>query len=497
MPKASTAHKGRLRPAGRLELLFESLQRLDLTSWVVVSARYDNAASTRLDKANLFPALEQVIREHVALAARIPLSPSPRVWVRLPSIDLNKVVTFLDKSIDELPSLLQDFFAKPTEDRDDLPYWKLLVLRDNTVVFAYNHTMGDGKSGAAFHHGLLTSLNTVNARIATSSEPLIEHSGIVKQEALPQDVSLVPPLEEAMDLSMPFLRVVREIACMALPFLRRKDKGAWTGEQAPKTRVYDVTIRILQYTPAEVSSLVALSREHGTTLTGTLHTLALVLISRLIHSRAGKGGERKFTKVATAVPVSLRRYTGAPPTAICNHVGDYKGYHPLLPPDAPALKVTSIHRETFPWDRAAAMSAKLQREVARAGARVGMIKYLYGRYDNYLLGRLGGKRYGGLELSNLGAFPPLSAKSNPERASSRDKSNKGEGARSGGFWTIQETAFVQADVTLGSALKMSVAGTPTGGLGISLTWGEDAIDPAFAQEFATGFEEGMRALMMT
>lgn len=476
--------------------MFESLQRLDLTSWVVVSARYVNAASTRLDKANLFPALEQVIREHVALAARIPLSPSPRVWVRLPSIDLNKVVTFFDKSIDELPFLLQDFFAKPTEDRDDLPYWKLLVLRDNTVVFAYNHTMGDGKSGAAFHHGLLTSLNTVHARIATSSEPLIEHSGIVKQEALPQDVSLVPPLEEAMDLSVPFSRVVREI-CTALPFLRRKEKGAWTGEQASKTRVYDVTIRILQYTPTEVSSLVALSREHGTTLTGTLHTLALVLFSRLLHSRAGTGGERKFTKLATAVPVSLRRYTGAPPTAIGNHVGDYKGYHPLLPPDAPAMKVTSIHPETFPWDRAAAMSAKLQREVARAGTRVGMIKYLYGRYDSYLLRRLGGKRYAGLELSNLGAFPPLPVKNNPERAGTTDKSNEGEGARSGGFWTIHETAFVQADVTLGSPLKMSVTGTPQGGLGISLTWGDDAVDAAFAQEFAAGFEEGMRALTRT
>ena len=72
--------------AGTLEQFFNSRTRLDLNSYVTVTARYVNAAGSPLSKPVLFAALEQTIRQHPALSARLP-PPGP---------DLESVTTSTD-----------------------------------------------------------------------------------------------------------------------------------------------------------------------------------------------------------------------------------------------------------------------------------------------------------------------------------------------------------------------------------------------------------------
>ena len=112
-----------------------------------------------------------------------------------------------------------------------------------------------------------------------------------------------------------------------------------------------------------------------------------------------------------------------------------------------------------------------------------MLKFLFGAYDKHLRGRLGKKRARGFELSNLGAFPKAPAM--------EDESETAEG------WRIREVLFVQADATLGAAIKLNVVGTPDGGLGISVTWGMGAVDDDVADAFHTAFQEGLRTLVAT
>ncbi|TFK84134.1 hypothetical protein K466DRAFT_589155 [Polyporus arcularius HHB13444] len=449
-----------LRPGGRFEHYFNSRSRLNLTGYVIVCARYAHTSGKPLSKSVLYAALEDVIRNNVALAARfVPQSPLS-VWVSLPTVNLNRVVTFADKDSASLPTLLEELFIQPLEFLEDMPLWRLVVLRDGMMVFAYDHTLGDGQSGLAFHHNLLASLRSIH-------EPQSDHSGIVCSS---EDATLTPALEDAADTTVPWMMMLRELSKYFFPFLDRKKWKAWSGYPVQQPLTLVTTVRILEYTPVQASSLVKLSRDHKATLTSTIHSLALVILSRLIVSQPAND---QYQYLCTFIPVSLRRITGAPASATCNHASVLSIYHPLLRPPS----VLTVGKESFPWDTAAALTATLRDEAPRAAPIVGMFKYLFGKYDEYCLGMLGTKRGAGLTVSNLGAFPEPPPKT-------------GDDAQ----WHVQETLFVQADATLGAALKVNAVGTGAGGLGISITWGKGAVDDVLAEEFVKAFDEGLRTL---
>ena len=409
--------------------------------------------------------MEDVIRNNVALAARfVPAAPEG-TWVALPRVDLNRVITFVDKDGADLPALLEEVFLQPADFSEDMPQWRLLVLRDGMVVYAYDHTIGDGQSGLAFHHNLLASLR----RVKTIGNPLLDHSGIVS--SLPEDATLTPAHEDATDTTVPFSMMVREVGKLLFPFLDRKKGKAWSGypTQQPPTLVTHV--RLLEYTPEQATGLVKLSRDHKATLTSTIHILALVTLSRLLFAQPEN---KKYKYVRTYIPMSLRRFTKAPPSAICNHVSVHSVYHPLPHPAS-----TAVSKDTFPWDKASVLTATLRRKLPGSARTIGLFKYINGKYDEYVLGQIGKKRGGALELSNLGAFPEPPTKEGEEVE-----------------WRVQEMFFVQADATLGAALKVNAVGTGAGGLGISITWGKGAVDDEFAEEFVKAFDDGMKMLAL-
>ncbi|KAI0695045.1 alcohol acetyltransferase [Cerioporus squamosus] len=450
-----------LRQGGRFEHYFNSRSRLNLTGYVIVCARYAHASGTPLSKPLLFAALGDVIRENIALAARFAPATPLGLWVTVPTVDLNRVVTFVDKDSAALPTLLEEIFIQPLEFLVDMPLWRLVVLRDGMVVFAYDHTMGDGQSGLAFHHNLLASLRRVRG-------PQSDHSGVVS--SLPEDATLTPALEDATDTTVPFMMMLRELSKYFLPFLDRKKGKAWSGYPVQQPSTLVTTVRILEYSPEQAAHIIKLSRDHKATLTSTIQVLALIILSRLVHAQPANA---QFKYLCTYIPMSLRRITGAPPSATCNHASVHSVYHPLLPPTSSS----TVSEESFPWDTAAALTATLRDVAPRSAPIVGMFKYLFGKYDEYCLGMLGKKRGAGLAVSNLGAFPEPPLKT-------------GDDAQ----WRIQETLFAQADATLGAAVKVNAVGTAAGGLGVVITWGKGAVDDELAEEFVKAFDEGLRTL---
>lgn len=448
---------------GRFEHFFNARSRANLLGYVIVCAKYTHTSGRPLSKPVLFAALEDVIQENVALAARfVPASPVAE-WVALPRVNLNQVVTFVQKDSADLRSLVEEIFVQPADFSEDMPQWRLFVLCDGMVVYAYDHTIGDGQSGLAFHHNLLASLR----RIKSIGDPVLEHSGIVS--SLPEDATLTLALEEATDTTVPFSMMLREISKLVFPFLDLKRRKAWSGypTQQPPTLVTNV--RLLEYTPEQASSLITLSRDHKATLTSTIHTLALLIISRLLYAQPAN---QKYKYVRTAIPMSLRRFTKAPPSAICNHVSTYTVYHSISRP-APA----TVSKDSFPWGRASALTATLKRKLPSSARIIGLFKYIDGKYDEYVLGQVGKKRSLAFELSNLGAFPEPATKEGEEVE-----------------WRIQEMFFVQADATLGGALKVNPVGNAAGGLGISITWGKGAVDDELAEAFVKAFDEGLKTL---
>lgn len=444
---------------------------------MVVSAKYHNSSGAPLNKVTLFAALDRVVRAQPALASRLEY-PSKRPtavpeWVLLPSVNLDALVEFRDEDTTQLQDILEAMYASPQRYPDDAPPWKLFVLRDGTVAFAYEHTMGDGQSGMAFHISLLDALRSLPGSLPA-------HSGVVTDFA--DGAVLCPALEDAMDDSVPLTVILRELDQLVWPPAWRKAATAWTGERRPKKTVFGTSMHIAHYAPGDGQYLVALSRAHKATLTGTLHTIALLALSRLIRARPDG---HKYKKISTFIPISLRRYTHAPPTALCNHVSSLSGCHPILPPGLrpEGSDAEAATAEDFPWERAADLAAMLKRAAPYAIYEVGMLKLLGRKYEKHIRGLLGKKRSAGFELSNLGPF----------LAADKDKSDGG--FTPGSKWDIDEVLFAQACPTLGSAFLLNVAGTPAGGFGVSVAYSKETVDEVLAEKFVTAFHAGVRGLL--
>ncbi|KAH9936773.1 alcohol acetyltransferase-domain-containing protein [Epithele typhae] len=453
-----------LREAGFLEQYYNVRSRTELNSYVFSVVRYEHPSGSPLTKDVLYHALSTVILSIPELSAQLPAPPAPPMWTRMSSIDLDAVVTFIpDAATDAtLQHELEARISMPILIRDDVPRWRLFVYADGTIAFAYDHVIADGQSGPAFHRALLSALSST----PTPATP----ANIVKipDAAMP---ALTPALEVAMDASVPLLTLLHTIFFIIFPFLDFKKRSAWTGNPIPPARELACRVRILRVSPADVAALLALARAHGTTLTGALHALAILVLSRLVHA---SGAGARATSLPTCVAVSLRAHTRAPSAALCNHISPHLERTPLAPA---ALAAAPVSARTFPWAEAARLTRGLRGGGAGVVAGVGLLKYVHPKYEGLLTGSLGKPRGEALELSNLGAFP------------------KGSTGTEDGGWRIRDLLFVQANATLGAAVKVNVASSPDGAMGVTVTWGKGAIEDEFGEEFASGFSAGLEALL--
>ncbi|KAI0366791.1 hypothetical protein BV20DRAFT_619805 [Pilatotrama ljubarskyi] len=461
-----------LRPAGIAEIYRHTFTRLGIDSCVLVAAKYESSTGRPLDKPTLFCALEEVVSEHAELSARmigdvVKSGPRSLTWIRLPSLDLNQIVEFRDADSQDLESIFETLFLQPFDLEAHLPLWKLVVLSDNTVILVYDHIMGDGQSGLAFHLSLLAALQRVR-------EPGV-HSGTI---AGCHDLPLNPPVEEAIKVTLPLCTLFHEVNQAINPFSRRRRAAPWTGNPVPSAFTLGAHVRNVHLSSEETSRLVRRCRVYGATVTGAIYALIAYILARLLEAR-----REGVSALTIHVPVSLRPYSGAAPTAICNHVSFFEDVYKLIPP-SPGSPYLYPSLAGFPWADAASFSDTLRREAPRSQAMIGLMKTLIGENpESYLLGKLGQKRGATVLISNLG---PVRQPQAPFRLGSE---------KSASPWDIQEMTFAQADGTSGVALKINVIGTPSGALGISLTWGKEALDEVFANECAVAFSEGMRELV--
>ncbi|TDL15655.1 hypothetical protein BD410DRAFT_756176 [Rickenella mellea] len=451
--------EGYIRKAGILERYHITRHYLGFDSCVIAAAKYQSDhrdAPLKLDRSVLFPALASLIQNHAGLAVTIigerngTKAPG---YARLKSVELNSVVRFVDEGSEEgdhdLQCLFEDEFTRGFETSADKPLWRLAVMNDGTVVFAWHHAIGDGLSGPAFHKNLLEALNAITL---TPSEPASEHDSLVQ---VPLSNALQPAIEDMTDLTVSWSTLLYQIYNTFLPtaWLR---SAVWSGNkvQAPTLRN---NVRLLRIPPSTVQSLHTRCKENGASITGAIHTIALCTISPLVAA----SNPQKYKNVSTFTSVSLRPFSGVSKMVMCDHVS---GYH--IDVDLP--------RTGFQWTTAAEFTRTLHSSIESTREVIGSLKYLFGRYEVYFKGKIGAKREGGFEVSNLGPFG--------------DVRETEEG------WRIEEVYFAQNDGVQGSAIKVNVAGDPEGGMGICVTWGEGAVDTAFGDAFVRGFEDGLKGL---
>ncbi|PCH42335.1 hypothetical protein WOLCODRAFT_101952 [Wolfiporia cocos MD-104 SS10] len=460
-----------VRQAGLLERYYVARHDLGMFFCVVVSAKYTAPDGGVLPRAGLFRALAQVAKQHGALAVRLVRLPDGRhAFERLSEIDLSQVVEFRTSGARTLAQTLQEQITRGFDTDSALPLWRLQVLEDNTINFAWHHGIGDGQSGFAFHHALQSALNDLD------DDPNHHRSFDETTLISPDAISLASPIEERNSLSVPLGKLFHEVFNLLCPQSWTPSHTAWTGAPVPATESLLARVHLLQYTAMEVSRMLEICRKHNTTLTALVHTLAVVVISRLL--AADRSIAMRYSTLSTNIPVSLRPLIDCGADEFGNYISSYQ-HHPAIIPFDQSAEPGSSWTEHFPWDSATRLAAELRLQQTQSASKIGLLRYLWS-YEAYLTGMLGKKRSVLLEVSNLGRYPFIPPPSkNPVPPQ----------------WNVSDMYFTMSNPSSGPAMHADMIGTPNGGLGITIAWGKDVVEDSFGESFYSGLRDAMAELV--
>ncbi|KAF9047189.1 hypothetical protein BDZ89DRAFT_1058242 [Hymenopellis radicata] len=423
-----------LRKAGLMEQFHATRHNLNLDSCVICAAEYTHNGPLVLSKQVLYPALKQVVQSHTALGIYfIDESVSSSTFHKLNQINLDDVVVFIAGRA--FADVLEEQFATPVDTKATLPLWRIVVLDERTVIFAFHHGIGDGLSGLAFHKTLSRFLSLPSAE----DEP----TSLTSTSVSP----LSDPIEKLVNVSPPLLTVLWEVCKLFIPMAWTPAGSAWTGAHIGTKPSPAADVRIIRFSDAEASRFHAACRSNQATVTSAVFTLAVATVSQVI-------GTTEFKTLSTSIPISLRPLSNTPSDVFCDQVAAYQ-YYPTINP-------------SFSWDDASHCASELRRQRSVCVSMIGLLRYLFGNYAGYFTGKLGGKRAGTFEVSNAGLF---------------DRGGKD------GAWTIDSMWFAQCDAYVGSALKLNVVGLSKGGLTITVTSGKEALEPGVLDKFVERFTE--------
>ncbi|KIP11277.1 hypothetical protein PHLGIDRAFT_124934 [Phlebiopsis gigantea 11061_1 CR5-6] len=458
-----------LRQAGPLERFHIDRAEVGFDSCVVVSARY-TASGLVLDKNMLYPALAAVALQLAPLSVQIDVPQKLKVapsFVRLPAIHLDDVVSFVEDDGSDFEKTLSQLMEAQLAQRFELgtstPLWRLVVVSGHTVVFAYYHGIGDGQSSMAFHRALVLALNTSTGTVT----PAISEGRVDISENV---TSLKPAVEKLMDVSPTFPIFCGVLYDTFAPGALTKASSAWTGNPVTRRPSVQTNVRLWEISATDAAHLLQLCRHHKTTLTGFFHTLLVGVLSKHV---AGLALKKKYKRLSTLTPLSLRRYTGTSPYEMCLEVSVFHFYPRISP-----FSASKTAYADFPWSDSAQTTAKFHSKAEHAKRSTGMAKFIYilGLYQSYWTDNIGKKRESTLALSNLGRFPAPETKGDEK-------------------WTVGSMFFAQCDSVTGSALKMNVVGSPNGAVNVGFSWGVDSLDSPFVETVVEDSKAGLAAIL--
>ncbi|KAK7685671.1 hypothetical protein QCA50_011015 [Cerrena zonata] len=439
-----------LREAGRLERFHIAHSHLGLSAGVIVTGKY--ISDKPPDKRIIYAALAELLRNHCAFSIQVHLSDGkPPRFVSLKTIDLSRTVGFHQGDNRDVASWTQSYFLRGFEYGTDLPLWRIGVLPSQTILFQYDHVIGDGQSGLAFHKLFLEALNQVSSsQDRSNSAPNVIY--------IPDNLPFVRPLEQLTPLGPSFWKVLEVIWDAIVPASWKKSIITWTGYPVPREPTLQNDISICGLNSTDTTRLIHICRRHGTTLTGFFHTVLLIALSVSLRRQ-----KTSYKSLLTVMPVSLRRFTGTSPSELCDQVTNLNYYENIL--DIPSItsddEIYQTHISPYLWPKASLTSQNIRTDLSKSKDEVGVLKLLFSHYEEWFKGKLGKKRHASFVLSNLGPFP-----STPSVYNGTDMAR----------WRIEEMYFSQSDPVVGAAFKVNVVGAPSGSLGITFTWGPGTVD---------------------
>ncbi|KAH8832946.1 alcohol acetyltransferase [Flagelloscypha sp. PMI_526] len=435
------ASESSLRPLGYLERWHLSRSCSDFDTCVVLSAKYSNNGAP-LAYAALLDAMRRVVHVHPAMRATIldPHGSSPTfALIPEPSLVQDLSTFVVESSLTPNEIFFQKELQTQIELKEAYPLWRVKLLTDGTVCFSWNHSVGDGLSGVAFHATLLQALQDL------SSDPL---------KPLPPQRPFHDAIDTLVDVRPGFFLIFKNVLQLFLP-PSWFNRGTYTGSLIPATTGVTPRVRILKFPTDICKQLLSLSKKHHVSLTAFLLEVATSALATHLQGRTA------VRILPTSVAVSHRPRTKVPATDFCDHVSGLHFARSLDP--------------LFSWKEAQKVNMTLKANPFRDGEVIGLLKYLFGKYDSYWKGRLGKKRGACIGLSNLGVV--------------RDVVEDGSSS-----WTVDDFMFVQNGILGGPPFEFGVVTSPSGSLTVLVRWGTEVVEDEMAQAVCETFKSRLEEL---
>ncbi|KAL7917119.1 hypothetical protein ACQKWADRAFT_326385 [Trichoderma austrokoningii] len=446
-------HKQFLRFASCNEQRSISREDLGFYHAVIVGALYElDDDVDAYSPSSYYRPLRQCIEEHAYLRVAIGDTHTDKAFYHHvlnihmeQHIVIADCITFSD-DLNGMQKILADDLDKPFP--RGLPPWRITVLPLTTgcfIAFSYSHSIGDGWTGAIFHHTLLDAFRKC-LMSSRSVDPMVKIP--LKPLSLPFDTP------ERLPISWSYL--LAPLVAMILPTFITKLLGlrisasvvnpsTWTGSLArfdseahrTKVVVYEVESRIL-------GSAICAARNHDAKLTATFHGIVSRALSRAIPNH-------KYTSFVSLTALNMRKSIGIPFDEMGNFVS---GLYMIHPRDD-----TSGHLSDNYWAAARTNTNKLLVAASTLSDQpIGLLRYLPS-IRNWLAGKLGKQRDSSYEVSNIGSFDAENNSSNDSERTTR----------------ITKMVFAQPGHVDSSAMAFNLAGVKGGSLTYSVTWQQGAL----------------------
>ncbi|CAG8027637.1 unnamed protein product [Penicillium nalgiovense] len=454
-----------LRPVGRLEQYSTSRHQIGFYLNVAVSATYSLPDSFVLPvKEYVYQACEAAIAEHPSLSAIVADDHTQDPYfVRLPEIDLDRVVFFQDRK----PGLLStEVDGEPTPDLDlqtllatqhntsfkaPNPFWRVCVLLDIedeqqfTVAFVYHHAIGDGISGKAFHKTFLRALGAVESSDQTKS--------IIKSSKLP----LLPNIEHLHSMSLSLSYLAKKI--FQAKIYSRRPTGLWTGSKVlipSQTRV-----RLVPFSKLLISTVREKCGQEGTTITALLQTIVARSIFAHIPS--------EFTLLACTGALSSRRWL---PDVI---TGESMGVWVQDYEETYSRAAVAPSGESFPWAETRRSRRTIESVLKMEGknASTSLLQFVDDFQEELCLSKVGKDREKSFEVSNVGILDP---QTNPDLPS------------------IKRMVFSQCASVMGNAIEVSAVTGGDGCLVLAFSWQQGVVEADLVNEVIESTKQELYSL---
>ncbi|KAH8602709.1 alcohol acetyltransferase [Bisporella sp. PMI_857] len=422
-------------------------------------------------------ALARNIARHPALCYSITAEKlgSLAQLIRLESIEFNDVVEFNKSSLaaGNEDTLLAKHIGRAHEhvwSDPNKPIWKLIVFthergslaktRVVDLAFITHHAISDGLSAAAFHKSLLEYLTEAGSAIGQESIwPCVIPSDLPKPRNIEDILSYTAAPTEARQAASP--SITKSITLRILP----------------TNPDFVSCVSILSIPESLVPGILVYCRDIGTSLTGLLHALFAIYLSRVFPSQT----------LTAITPYSLRSWTSLPLTEMANHVSYIRNIwspldstrsfssanNPTSTPGSAAIEDTIIKVITTKYHEE--ITSELQQVNSRGPLILNAISSIPNLdFTQYCESNIGASNSATYEISNLGVVtaPSLSA---------IDIENEAV--------KLEKLVFTQSAMVAGPALGVGVASLANGPLVISFYWEEGVLTTDLVDGLKTYIEE--------